>query len=411
MPVSSEGNRISLNDELSRDDCFRFLAAMHSTVEAKGYQDLHLDFSDCTKAFAPEMLTICARCLAYWKEGVDVNLILPTDQRMSRLFRNTNWAHFIDFREFELSRFRGYTHSPAIRFSDGREQHSAVNKTLDVLLAAISHFGRDEIRYIEWAVNEITDNVINHADSPVGGLIQVTNKRQREQVEITVSDSGLGIPATLRETHTELMSDTEALDAAIREGVTRDKSFGQGNGLYGTWRISQKSGGDFEICSRYANLTSSERNGLKINSRQIPYRGTLVVTRIGYSDKFDLSDALLFSGKPHIPTDYIETHFEEDENGNILFAIRNESDGFGSRSVGEPVRRKLRNVIGCLESGSVIVDFSDVHLVSSSYADEVIGKLFVELGPIEFMAKVKLTNIDPLVRDLVDRAVTQRMKS
>ena len=48
-------------------------------------------------------------------------------------------------------------------------------------------------------------------------------------------------------------------------------------------------------------------------------------------------------------------------------------------------------------------------LVLSSYADEVFGKLFIELGPVEFMKKVELKNLDPLVKGLIDRAIMQRM--
>jgi hypothetical protein len=107
--------------------------------------------------------------------------------------------------------------------------------------------------------------------------------------------------------------------------------------------------------------------------------------------------------------DYIETHFNEDEDGSIRFVLKTESEGFGSRSAGEPVRRKLRNVVRALGKGRAVVDFSDIVLVSSSYADEVLGKLFVELGPVEFMNKVELKNLDPLVKGLVDRAIMQRM--
>jgi anti-sigma regulatory factor (Ser/Thr protein kinase) len=410
MVVLSEGNNLSVHGEFDQNTCFRLLAAMHNTVESKGYRDINLDFSECIKALSSEMLVICARCQYYWKDGIDISLELPNNSTIKNLFLNTNWAHFIDFRKYEKSRYRGFTHSPAIKFANGSEQSKAVDKVLDVLLAALSHFGRNEVRYIEWALNEITDNVINHAESKVGGFLQVTNFRQRKEIDISVCDSGLGIPTTLRHTHPEFRTDTEALDAAIKEGVTRDSNFGQGNGLYGSWRIAQISGGSIQIVSNYAQLNSSERNGLHIRTNSIPINGTLVSSRIGYGDTLDLSDALNFAGKSHVPTDYIETHFEEDEDGNVHFIIRDETDGFGSRSAGEPVRRKLINLVKGLVKGQIILDFSDVPLISSSYADEVVGKLFLELGPIEFMSRIKLANLDPLVGNLIDRAVSQRMR-
>ncbi|MEQ8333183.1 DUF4325 domain-containing protein [Nisaea sp.] len=410
MGVTSEGNILSVNGELDHDSCLRLLAAMHNTVESKGYRDITLDFSNCTKSLASEMLPICCRSQLFWKNGVDITLILPLEKRIKSIFLNANWAHFIDFRSFEPSRYRGYTHAPAIRFQNGKEQAKAVDKVLDVLMAALSHFNRNEIRYIEWALNEVSDNVINHAESEIGGLLQVVNYRQRKQIEVSVCDGGLGIPATLRRTNPEYRTDVEALDAAIREGVTRDPQIGQGNGLYGTWRIAQKSGGSMQIISKYAQLTSSESKGLHTKINSVPINGTLLSARIGYGDVIDLSDALEFSGDTHIPTDYIDLHYLQDDNGNITFNINEESDGFGSRSAGEPVRRKLINLVNILESGYVTVDFSEVLLISSSYADEVIGKLFIELGPLDFMNKIQLKNVDSLVKNLIDRAISQRIK-
>jgi anti-sigma regulatory factor (Ser/Thr protein kinase) len=409
MSITSDGNTISVQHEISKDACLRLLAAMHNTVAIRGYQDLTLDFSSCSGAFSPEMLALCARCLTYGQEGIHISIVLPTDPRMRRLFLNTNWAHLLDQRSYEPSRYRGYTHAAALRFSDAREQHKAADKILDILLAAISHFRRNDIRYIEWIVNELTDNVINHARSSIGGIAQVTNLRQREQIEISVCDGGLGIPHTLRQSDPMLRSDTEALDAAIKEGVTRDKKLGQGNGLYGTWSIAQKSRGRVLILPGYASLVSSMRDGLHIRSESIPLNGTLVAARIGYSDKIDLSEGLIFGGRRHVPVDYIETHFEEDEHGNVRFVLKNESDSFGSRAAGEPVRRKLLNVVRALNTGRVVVDFTDVMLVSSSYADEVFGKLFIEMGPLDFMQKLGMENLDPLVKALIDRAIMQRM--
>ncbi|MEM5474617.1 STAS-like domain-containing protein [Hoeflea sp. AS60] len=410
MAVSSEGNKISIQGDLVAADCARVLAAMHNEVTAKGYRDLELDFSACTKAFSAEMVAVCVRCQKYWKDGVDVSLKLPTDPKMSRLFQNANWAHLIDIRQFEPSRFRGYTHAPTLRFATGKEQYEAVNKILEILLAALRHFRREGLRVMEWAINEITDNVINHSQSTVGGLVQVTNHRQRSEIEFVVGDAGIGVPGSLRPSRPEIRSDQEALDAAIREGVTRDKAIGQGNGLYGTWQISKKSLGSFRLLSGYAALESTERDGLQIKRRDIPFVGTLIACRIGYANDVDLEEALVFSGKKHTPVDYIDTHFQMEEDGSIIFDLAEESEGFGSRAAGDPVRRKLLNILNFADAGKVIVDLDGVMLVSSSYADEVFGKLFVELGPLEFGRRVDIKNVDKLVRGLIDKAIYQRMR-
>ncbi len=56
-----------------------------------------------------------------------------------------------------------------------------------------------------------------------------------------------------------------------------------------------------------------------------------------------------------------------------------------------------------------MVELQDIALVSSSFADEVFGKLFAELGPIDFSRRIELRNVDPLVKNLIDRAIYQRM--
>ena len=57
----------------------------------------------------------------------------------------------------------------------------------------------------------------------------------------------------------------------------------------------------------------------------------------------------------------------------------------------------------------IIVDFSDVPLVSSSFADEVLGKLFKDVGVTTFMSRISLNNMENTVKSLVDKAIAQRM--
>lgn len=40
-----------------------------------------------------------------------------------------------------------------------------------------------------------------------------------------------------------------------------------------------------------------------------------------------------------------------------------------------------------------------------------LGKLFVELGPMNFMQAIRLINVSPTVQALIDRAIKQRMQN
>ena len=407
--IVSENNTIKVLGDFGVREMQQMLAAMHNLTTMRGYSDLNIDFSDCKSAFFGQMLGIAANVQNYLINGIDTSLIPPSGNRFRRLFINTNWAHLIDFRRFSESTYRGYSQIPAMKFRDADQLYETVSTIMKNILGALNKFDRSHLTAIEWSVNEITDNVLNHAQSPVGGFVQVTNHSRREQIEFSVCDAGLGIPATLRSHNPKLSTDQEALEKAIQEGVTRDKSVGQGNGLYGTWRISQLSGGRFELYSGNASLISTPQDGLTaIRGESIPFNGSLVTTRIGYGKPLELKDALTFDSKPYVPLDIIDLDYNEDEEGNVTIYLKQESGGFGSRKAGEPVRRKINNLSRIAESGHLIIDFSDIPLMSSSYADEVFGKLFVEVGPIEFSRRFELRNLDDLVEDLINKAIMQR---
>lgn len=86
-----------------------------------------------------------------------------------------------------------------------------------------------------------------------------------------------------------------------------------------------------------------------------------------------------------------------------------EAVGFGSRVAGRALRTKLSNLLRAEDEAIVNLDSRGVPLVSSSFADEVMGKLFVELGPLRFARRVRSRNIEPIVGELIDRAITQRV--
>ena len=147
--------------------------------------------------------------------------------------------------------------------------------------------------------------------------------------------------------------------------------------------------------------------GFRVRPHDIPFNGTLVAATISYENPLVLEKALNFGGKGHEPVDFVELNYETDAQGNAQFVLRAESNGFGSRAAGLPVRNKLINLLNHVD-GKISIDFGDVPLVSSSYADEVFGKLFVYVGPIDFANRFEFVRIDDMVKRLIDRSIGQR---
>jgi len=74
------------------------------------------------------------------------------------------------------------------------------------------------------------------------------------------------------------------------------------------------------------------------------------------------------------------------DSKQIVFILRDEAVSFGNRLAGPPVRNRLANLLSMAKGSKVIVDFRDVPLVSSGFADDIFGKLFVEIGSAPIVA-------------------------
>lgn len=407
--INTENNSVEVTGAFESSDLRRLLAAIHGLIVKRSYQDINIDFSACTRAYAGPIIALCTQIRKYRYQTIDFEFILPKKEKLSRLFLNTNWAHIIDPAKYQASTFRGLKQVPATQFYTFEEQNSAVNSILDIMLNSLSGFSREDFTAIEWSINEITDNVINHSKSDIGGFVQLsTFQRNRKRIEYVVCDAGLGIPNTLRPAHPEITSDGEALDFAIREGVTKNPDSNQGNGLFGAFQVSRVSEGYIEIHSGHGYLFYNKKQGLHIRTEQIPFSGTLIVACIDYSDPGLLGQALKFGGKPHYPTDYIETKFEDSSGNKVIFSMVEESKSFGSRKAAEPVNIKLKNLSNLCNNCKIYIDFKNIPVISSSFADEVFGKLFVEMGPLRFIQKFEFMNISDTVRSLIDRSITLR---
>ncbi|MBK7991502.1 MAG: STAS-like domain-containing protein [Comamonadaceae bacterium] len=123
-----------------------------------------------------------------------------------------------------------------------------------------------------------------------------------------------------------------------------------------------------------------------------------------------LEKALAIDGVVHKPVDYIGLHYEQEDLRAIPFKVKEQAISFRSSQQGGRCESNLNLVLNC--PGQILyVDFENITVVSSSFADEVFGKLFSELGPMHFMQSIRLINVSPTVQALIDRAIKQRMQN
>jgi hypothetical protein len=89
--------------------------------------------------------------------------------------------------------------------------------------------------------------------------------------------------------------------------------------------------------------------------------------------------------------------------------IKDETISVGSRAGGGRIRNKILNLLDLAPEGIVVIDFRDVGVISSSFADEALAKIVVELGQSAFAKRVAFRNVDHTVRMLIDKAIAQRV--
>ena len=196
------------------DDIFPVSAALHNLIHKQGYQDIILDFSQSTFLDPKFMVPLVTTARSYRGEKVDFELVPPDDPGAAKLLQNANWAHLITPEKFEPRDDRNKNHLSAIQYVNATEQFDAVDRSINVILQSIGGLDRSRLKALESSLNEITDNVLNHAESSVGGIVQVVTFAKKQLVEFFVCDAGIGIPRSLRQGRPEITDDVRALRAA-----------------------------------------------------------------------------------------------------------------------------------------------------------------------------------------------------
>lgn len=145
----------------------------------------------------------------------------------------------------------GVRRDPTGRFIPLRliTEHESVATCVNAICDLVMHQFEDARAFVpalEWAVYEIVDNILTHAETPVPGAVCAQYFPKRHRLDIGICDVGRGIKRSL-ESYQKLWSHGDAITKALERGVTRDPKIGQGNGLAGARQIVDLNGGSFQL--------------------------------------------------------------------------------------------------------------------------------------------------------------------
>ena len=290
------------------------------------------------------------------------------------------------------------------KFESAEDIYLLINSFVDEL-SQIIVCEKGVLEGFEWSINEVLDNVLQHSSKSFGYVMGQVHPKTKHFV-FCVYDTGQGIYNSLLSSSVHKPgSAVEALKLAVKEGVTRDKKIGQGNGLWGLHQIVSENIGILNITSNSAcyNLTNNKFKTYKNIPQLSSDNGCIVDFQLDYGKEISISKAL--GGYQPINTK-IETL--EDDFGKIVIYLHDIESGVGTRKSGEKIRNELINVYK--QSGNnITLDFANINIISSSFADELMGKLVTEFGFYGFNNIFKLKNMNSNVQSIVQRSVAQRM--
>jgi len=197
-----------------------------------------------------------------------------------------------------------------------------------------------------------------------------------------------------------------ALQQCVKKGVTRDTAYGQGNGLFGSYRVAELSGGTFSINSGFAHLNARDGQPLESYEDNIVFPGTTVLCRINYSRPPVLAQALhLDAYEFHSP---LENNYLQD-CGFLRVRLADEASSVGSRHAGLEIRNMGTNMMARYAAHGIVFECSGLGVMSSSFADELFGKLAVSLGVDDYKKKIRISGISSLNSNIVNMAVCERL--
>jgi anti-anti-sigma regulatory factor len=301
------------------------------------------------------------------------------------------------------------------QYRDEAEAQKLANLYVDALVDQV-RCEAGVVDALNWCLYEVMDNVFQHSRAS-SGFVMMQIHRQNRKCVISVGDTGIGIQRSLlnglsagsvdasmvREAHT-------AIEHAVQRGVTSKGKLNQGNGLFGLQRTAQLNGGELKIISG-RGIWSSDPDGLTESDLSRPvldpemHQSTTVDWQLDCSRKVKIEEAL---GSEISVGDFLESI--ETPDGHYRVAVLDLEESLGSRAKGTEVRNRLANY---LQAGAkfIVLDFAGVGVVSSSFADEVLGKLALEMGELEFRRRIFVDSASPTNRSLIETAISLRLST
>lgn len=247
---------------------------------------------------------------------------------------------------------------------------------------------KDALDALQYGMAELGRNVIQHADSPVGGIAMAQYFPEARAMQISICDWGQGVRLSLARNYPELRTDIEALKLAVlphASGATSDLGpyaslDNAGLGLFFCKEIAWRAGGSFWLASNAALLgVQGDDEGAqhRIYRRINALPGTSVTMHFRGDGEADFGDLLhicqVLAGQARASSGRAALDF--------LDELPEEFDGLRIPVLGflenndEAARVRRAQIIPAIHDGRwVVLDFADVRFATQSFVHVLLSE-------------------------------------
>lgn len=400
--IVRKDNTISIN-YLDHSKCVSdFLYAMKDCIE-RGWKNIKIK-SDAPRVFPNACVPICGIIRYYESQGITFDFDFPSD-------------HYLNECGFISPYYQG---TPDGKFPDNPfdkiilyDNHEQVYSLSKIFLDCISHeivCEKGVMDGISWCITEVMDNVITHSEASQG-LVMAQLHPQTKHIVFCVYDTGVGIYNSLKKSKHTPQTELDSLSLAMQEGVGDGK--GQGNGLFGLYQIVLHNHGRLTLTSGSSSIMMRETGEIQKFER-IPFisyanKGTTVDFQLDLSKEIDIVSAFKSIGGFDGFDIRIDDMLSETDEF-IHYNVYDNSKGTVTREAGRFIRNDIINILQ-REERVMLLSFKDVQMVSSSFIDELIAKLFIHLGFTSFNARIRIVGMSPTIKFLCERSLYMRIHS
>ncbi len=400
--VSREGNIITIHS-LQNSECVdQFIYHIRNGIIQAKYEEFVLKFSTSIQSVYPNAVVPIAGIIDFFRYKKQITI---------------EGKSYLSNIQAILSPFELPLNSDSLSYALGKiwkfQNSSDIYKIQSAIIGELrrsDEFANGILEGIEWSINEIMDNVLNHSEAGCGFIMGQLHKSSKHVV-FTIYDAGIGIYNSFKNSIHKPKNNADALTLCIQAGVTRDKKIGQGNGLAGMFSLVKEGGGRLVITSgRDSFVYCNNDSNIARNKHQFPTNGNLGTTidfQLDYSQNISIEKVLTFQGHTFEFTNLYSESLEN-EKGELVFSISKLAEGTGTRDSALRLKNEIVNLMRA-HSQIAVLDFEGINVVTSSFVDELVAKLLVELGLFQFNQRIKLKNMSNLLQQTLQKSVIQRI--